>query len=417
MKYILSFFVFIISLAVQAQYKEYAYGTPYRIGDTVQVSSKNSLFKAVKSFTAYTVPSDNQYWDFAGAMSEAKIKELDARLKAAELEIIKQMSTNLLFSESIAAIEDKLDSTPVPVPSTGYLSLPLSTVKTIANQTNAVIENLRFENATGVMIKITNSSNITIRNCFFNKGAAEAINVYMGANIRVENCLFNGVTTGVYASISTGIKVINNQFVNVRKRADNARGQFIQFNNVTGEGNEVSGNKGENFAGESNPEDLINMYGSSGTAISQILIKGNMFRGGGPSGSGGGIIAGDYNGSYITIDGNTLLNPGQYGIAIAGGNNNVVTNNKIFSKQFAWSNIALYIWMQGGATSCANNTVKGNRATWINKNGVSNVAWNAGNCTGTVFENPAPITEAELNVPEHLIDYITPEELLRIRGK
>lgn len=336
------------------------------------------------------------------------------RLAALENFMAQQKQTNLLLSESIAAIEDKIDT---PVPSTGFLSLPLSPSKIITGQTGVIIEGLRFENTTVRSIYIGNSSNIIIRNCFFNKSLEEGIVIENSKNVTIEKCLFNGVTTGVYATTSQGIKVINNQFVNVRKRADNARGQFVQFNNVTGAGNEVSGNKGENFAGESNPEDLVNMYGSSGTSVSPILIKNNMFRGGGPSGSGGGIIAGDYNGSYITIDGNTLLNPGQYGIAIAGGNNNVVTNNKIFSKQFTWSNIALYIWMQGGATSCANNTIKGNRAAWVNKNGVSNVAWNAGNCTGTVFENPAPITESELNVPAHLIDYVTPEELLRIRGK
>lgn len=71
--------------------------------------------------------------------------------------------------------------------------------------------------------------------------------------------------------------------------------------------------------------------------------------------------------------------------------------------------------MQGGATSCANNNIKGNRASWINKDGVSNVAWNAGNCTGTVWEYPTPITEIELAVPQHLITFVTPEELLNLR--
>ena len=69
------------------------------------------------------------------------------------------------------------------------------------------------------------------------------------------------MTTGVYASTSQGLKVRNNQFVNVRQRkttnADGtitkARGQFVQFNTCSGVGNEISGNKGENFQGESDP--------------------------------------------------------------------------------------------------------------------------------------------------------------------
>ena len=320
-------------------------------------------------------------------------------------------TTEPVSSTTESAISASVTTTP------RYLYLKTGTPQTISGKTNIVIENLRFEKAPGVVLKISNSSNITIRNCFFGRSGAEAIVLEGCSNVRVEKNLFTYNTTGVYAASSKTIKVINNQFVNVRKRADGARGQFVQFNNVTGAGNEISGNRGENFAGQSNPEDLINLFKTSGTAASPVLIKSNMFRGGGPSASGGGIIAGDYSGSYIAINGNTLLNPGQYGIAIAGGNNNVVTNNKIFSKQFTWSNIALYIWMQAGSTSCTNNVIKSNRATWTNKNGISNVAWNAGNCSGTTWEKPTPITEAELNVPAHLISFVTAAELTQLRSR
>lgn len=325
------------------------------------------------------------------------------------------------------AADDKIvtvlvaDPVVVPTPTTGYLALPLSPAKDLSGQSNVIIENLRFENVPGIALKLHGASNITIRNCFFNKAGLEAIDIQQSTNITVTNCLFNGVETGVYALNSQTIKVNNNQFVNMRqrRRSDGSgagRGQFVQFNSSGGPGCEIMNNKGENFFGESDPEDMINMYSSSGTAASPILIKGNVFRGGGPSASGGGIIAGDNSGSYVTIDSNTLMNPGQYGIAIAGGHNNIIINNKIFSKLFSWSNIALYIWAQSGAF-CANNTIKGNRANWINRDGVQNLAWNAGNCTGTAFESPSTITEAEMGVPAHLISFITPEELLKIRGK
>lgn len=300
---------------------------------------------------------------------------------------------------------------PPPVQSK-YFLLPVSNAKVITGQSNIVIENLRFDNATSVMIKITNSSNITIRNCFFNKGVSEAINIYQGTNIRIENCLFNAVTTGVLASTSTGIKVINNQFVNVK--GPMPRGQFVQFNTVTGAGNEISGNKGENFSGECDPADLISLFKSSGTAASPILVKNNMFRGGGTLASGGGIVAGDYGGSYVTIDGNTLHTPGNYGLAIVGGSYNSITNNKVFSLQTPISNSSIHIWAQAGVV-CSNNTIKGNRVYWINKYGVLNDGWNAQNCTNTVWEKPTRITEAELNMPSHLIDFITPTELLTIR--
>lgn len=301
----------------------------------------------------------------------------------------------------------------IPNP-TGYLSLTLSASKVISGQSNLIIENLRFENATSVMIKISNSSNIIIRNCFFNKGVAEAINIYTGTNIRIENCLFNAVTTGVLASTSTGIKVINNQFVNVK--GPMPRGQFVQLNTCSGVGNEISGNKGENFPGECDPADLISIFKSSGTAASPILIKNNMFRGSGTLESGGGIVAGDYGGDYTVIDGNTLHTPGNYGIAIAGGNYNSIINNKVFSLQTPISNSSIHIWAQAGV-ACSNNTIKNNRVYWINKYGVFNDGWNAGNCENTVWEYPTRITEAELGIPQHLITFVTPEELLTIRGK
>jgi parallel beta-helix repeat protein len=324
------------------------------------------------------------------------------------------------------AADDKIvtvlvaDPIVVPTPSK-YLSLPLSPARDLTGQSNVIIENVRIENAPGIALKLHGSNNITIRNCFINKAALHGIAIENSTNINIYNNLIYGVESAVYALNSQTIKVNNNQFVNMRQRrkADGTGGglgQFVQFNASGGAGCEIMNNRGENFFGESDPEDLINMFSSSGTAASPILIKGNMFRGGGPSTSGGGIIAGDNNGSYVTIDSNTLMNPGQYGIAIAGGHNNIITNNKIFSKQFSWSNIALYIWAQSGAF-CSNNAIRGNRANWINRDGVQNLAWNAGNCTGTLWESPTTITEAEMAVPAHLINFITAEELLKIRGK
>lgn len=304
-----------------------------------------------------------------------------------------------------------------PPAASKYFLLPVSNPIILNGQSNVIIDGKRFDNSPGVSIKITNCKSITIKNCFFNRSVDEAIVIENSIGVTVQYNLFAFNTTGVYATTSQTIKVTNNQFLNMRMRSDNSsRGQFVQFNNVTGTGNDLSNNKGENFHGESNPEDMISLFKSSGTAASPILVKNNMFRGGGPSASGGGIVLGDYGGSYIIADGNVLHTPGNYGMAISGGHYMTITNNKIFSKQTAVSNNPLFIWAQQGAT-CSNNVIRGNRASWINKAGVVNGGWDAKNCTGTVWEYPTPITEAELNMPSHLIDYVTPEELLKIRGK
>lgn len=306
---------------------------------------------------------------------------------------------------------------PVPTPApaaVAYLALPKSEAKFIYKDADVVIENLRFEDIKGIAIYIKQSKNVTIRNCFFNKATEEAINIERSSNIHIENCLFNHADAGVYAMESQVIKVINNQFVNVRQRPGEGRGQFVQFNGVTGEGNVIENNQGENFEGESNPEDLISLFKSYGTAASPILIRNNTFRGGGPSLSGGGIMTGDYGGGYIVVENNTLIDPGQYGIASAGGNDISILNNKIYGKQQFFTNNPLYVWGQLGV-ACYNINVKGNRANWTDKNGYYNRGWNAGNCSNTSFEYADPITLEEMNVPGHLITKITAAELLQIR--
>lgn len=303
---------------------------------------------------------------------------------------------------------------PIPTPTTAFLSLPKSGAKFIYKDSDVLIENLQFADIDGIAIYIKYSKNVTIRNCFFNKASEEAINIEGSVNIHVENCLFNGAYAGVYAMESKLIKVINNQFINARQRPDKSRGQFVQFNEVTGPGNVIENNQGENFFEESNPEDLISLFKSSGTAGNPISIRNNTFRGGGPSASGGGIMTGDYGGSYIVVENNTLVDPGQYGIATAGGNDITIINNKIYGKQQSFTNNPLYVWGQLGI-ACSNINVTGNRANWIDKNGYNNRGWNAGNCASTLFEYATPITLEEMNVPAHLITKITPEELLEIR--
>lgn len=303
------------------------------------------------------------------------------------------------------------------VPPTGYLNLPASGPLDLSGRSNLIIEGMSFKNITGVAIKLYGgANNITIRNCLFDGATGVIIELENATNITVENCILANGWSGVYALGSTGIKVINNQFVNmrIRRKSDgsfNGLGNFMQFNSCSDI--QVLNNKGENFP-EADPEDMISFFQSSNG-----LVKGNIFRGNPTSTwstSGGGIIAGDYGGRNVTLEDNTLMTPGNYGMAIAGGDNMKVLNNKIFSARNAISNNPLYVWAQQGA-ACSNITVTGNRVSWIDKNGSVNNGWNAGNCSNTIFQSPTSITIAEMNVPAHLIDKVTPTELLTIRQK
>jgi len=152
-----------------------------------------------------------------------------------------------------------------------------------------------------------------------------------------------------------------------------------QFNNVSGGENRINYNILENILGESDPEDAINIFQSNGLPSDPIQIKGNWIRGGGPSASGGGILAADGGGSYVVIEDNILVDPGQYGLAVVGGNNIQIKNNLVYGKQQSFTNVGIYIWNQYDPV-CSDVVVSGNKVNWTHKNGTSNHVWNQGNC-------------------------------------
>jgi hypothetical protein len=188
---------------------------------------------------------------------------------------------------------------------------------------------------------------------------------------------FESVSTGVYALDSSQIIVTHNRCLNVH--GPFPRGQLAQFDKVTGGGNRINHNLALNILGKSYPEDVINIYKSSGTTDDPIQVIGNKIRGGGPSGSGGGIMTGDSGGAYIVVKDNILVDPGQYGIAIAGGHHIQFFDNKVFGKKQSFTNVGIYVWNQS-KTPSHDHTVKGNRVRWFNKSGTENPCWDSKNC-------------------------------------
>ncbi len=146
------------------------------------------------------------------------------------------------------------------------------------------------------------------------------------------------------------------------------RGQYVQFNNCYGGGNRILNNVGECFQGESSSESLISIYQSNGLSSDPILIENNVFRGGGPSTSGIGIITGG-GGSYQTIQSNILIDPGQVGLGVAGCTNIIVSGNNIYGKSQPFTNVGLYVWNQQ-TSSCAIITVSNNQINFTNSSGV-----------------------------------------------
>jgi len=260
----------------------------------------------------------------------------------------------------------------------------------ISNQT---ISKLAISNPSGQCISLTNCSNITIQNCKLGPSKNEGVYLYNCTNITVTNCSMDSVSTGVEAVKSTGIKVNYNDVKNVLGPIP--RGQMAQFAEVYGGGNSISYNIGENIPGQSSPEDEISLFMSNGLPGDPIRIVGNWIRGGGPSNSGGGIMTGDEGGSNILVQNNILVDPGQYGITIASGNNISIKNNKIYSKQQTFSNIGLSAYKQY-AIDCSSDTIMNNEVNFTYKDGQLNNLLNNGGC-GEVFGWNTNIYNPNLN--------------------
>jgi hypothetical protein len=247
----------------------------------------------------------------------------------------------------------------------------------IDGRADLTISGLEIANPKGNGITIRNSKRIRIENCKIGPCTGEAVNIYASEGVTVTGNRFVEISTGVYALDCQRIDVTGNRCLNVH--GPFPRGQLAQFDKVTGGGNRINHNLAVNILGKSHPEDVINIYKSSGMAGDPIQVIGNKIRGGGPSGSGGGIMTGDSGGAYIVVKDNILVDPGQYGIAIAGGHHIQILDNKVFGKRQPFTNVGIYVWNQSQASS-HDHAVKGNRVKWFNKTGNENPCWDAKNC-------------------------------------
>jgi parallel beta-helix repeat protein len=250
----------------------------------------------------------------------------------------------------------------------------------INGQNNVVIDGKAFTPVSGVQncLYITNSTNVTIKNSSF-KGCYRGVMVEGSSNVIIEDNYFENNHTGVAAWTSSNVKVRYNRIKNTgggswynltTAFSQKVNPNSIQFNKVSGGNNEISCNLNLNVEGQSKSEDLMTTYQSQGTATSPILIQYNCIKGGGPSPSGGGIMIGDQGGKYITAQNNTLINVGQYSLAIAGGHYNKLLNNKIYARERVGFplDIGIYVHDYGNSldgTGCSYHTVQGNQVDCI----------------------------------------------------
>lgn len=222
----------------------------------------------------------------------------------------------------------------------------------VEKKDNKVYENITYQNT---QIKVLNCINIKYKNCLFRNSC---IIFNRCTNPIVENCSFY----------------------------DSAPKHAIQFDKCTN--GKIINNYFQNKLGGSPLEDIINIYKSNGSSSNRISIDNNYLINGGPSKSGGGIILGDNMGNFQTASNNICINPGQYGIAIAGGNDNIIKNNIVYSDKYPWTNVGIYVWGVPQRNSIVNNAfIEENKVYWKNKNGMNNPWWQGSNTSNVTLKN------------------------------
>lgn len=264
------------------------------------------------------------------------------------------------------------------------------------NQQDVIIQGLRID--ADVSIELYDCENVTIAACdlrsirasnvkrlriynsFIHDSPNNAINLDECDDVVVQGNRMERVASGVYAHRSSAVQIVGNSCIDVQ--GPMPRGQLVQFDKVTGPRNLILANAAVNHHGRSTPEDMINLFQSTGTAESPIRVELNLLAGDPAVGSrdmsdsGSGIMLGDGGGHHQLAVGNTLINPGQVGIGVAGGGDIAVISNTIVGTRSNVANVGIYTWNQYKTQPAGDIHIVGNRVAWINAAGKNNPYWN-----------------------------------------
>ncbi|HVW15946.1 MAG TPA: right-handed parallel beta-helix repeat-containing protein [Mucilaginibacter sp.] len=344
--------------------------TPAASGSTATTGSKTTTTGSsgtTASATTTTTPAPGSTNTTGSNTSSGVTKATGSNVATAPTTV----TTNPATGTGSKSATTPSGSTASPAPTT-----PATTTKVVSaykysapivlrNQSNLTISGDSINGGSVPCISLSNCHNIHITNCRLQNGTtinSTGVNIANCTGITVDNCMISKVSTGVYAQDSQTINVNTNQFLNMM--GPYPRGAYVQFNNVSGSGNRIQNNKGENVAGQSNPEDGISLYKCNGLPADPILVSGNMLRGGGPSTTGAGITVGDQGGSYQTVTNNIVVNTGTDGMQVAGGTYINMSNNTIYGTATSISHVGLGFGNYSGLP-CNNITMGGNKIKWM----------------------------------------------------
>lgn len=185
-------------------------------------------------------------------------------------------------------------------------------------------------------------------------------------DVLIDGCHFEDVGQAIIAVDCVNVTILNCTYRHLR----GPHGMFAQLDKTVN--GKVAGCSGFCDPTVDDPEDIVSVFRSDNARILR-----NTFEGGGPSGSGSGIMLGDYGGDSILCAGNRLINPGQVGIGVAGGTNVTVARNVIYNAGVEGSNVGLYVnnYSPGPMSDIE---VRDNDVDWRRADQTLNPAWDGG---------------------------------------
>lgn len=305
-------------------------------------------------------------------------------------------------------------------------------------QENAVLENVIITNPGGPCLSIKQAKNIVIRNVTLRNCSTaptgeipqkKIINIVDSSEIRIVGSLLVDNASRsisnhdlIHIQNSSHVKLYNNEIRNVASNTggddggnravlitgSRTRNLIIDRNDFYSPGrnavqisrarritdiritrNRIEGRR----AWDSDFEDMINFFSTTGTPESPIVVRGNYMRNGGPSSSGTAIILGDgrdrLGTGYINVVKNVIVDPGHVGINVAGGFEFTVKHNIIYggANVGLWTATGLTVNHYRYTPACRDHRIYGNRVFFRNQfpqhNG-TNHRWIPGTCTNNV---------------------------------
>ena len=282
-------------------------------GQTVQVRVTSSSSNSTEVITTLTIGTVSQ--SFSVTTEASGSVGLTLR------------TTTFPVTSSGTTVQD-LD---IRIPAGGGVGIQISN-----GVTNTTITNCRISSVDSHAITGTSIGSITVHDCEISECWGDGVYVYGLTSANIYDNTINNVHTGVnlWQGKEGNITVQNNWIKNVFRRetgvaSANANGVHLAY--CAGPDMLVDGNIIINEQGASRPEDDINFYNSSGTAVSPITITNNKMKGQNESTSSTTIILGDGTGKYSLAEDNIMVNAGQVGMGMGGNGYHVARRNKIYS--------------------------------------------------------------------------------------